>query len=98
MSYSFNIRGATAAALVAALPAKFDEVVVSQPVHSNDRDQAIAAATAMVGIVSAPPEGQELSVSVSGSLSWRSGDGLTEAYEFTGAGISVHVSTVSLAT
>lgn len=96
MSYSFNVRAASATAVLAALPAKFDEVVASQPVHSNDRDQAIATATAMVGLVAAPSEREELSVSVSGSLSWRTGDPGSSDHEFTGANVSVHVATVPL--
>lgn len=71
MSYGFNIRAATAAAAIAALPAKFDEVVAAQPIHERDRDAAVAAATSVIGLIGEPQDGQEISLSVSGYVQWQ---------------------------
>lgn len=94
MSYSFNVRAATLAAAVTAVSAKFDEVVSAQPVHANDRDAAVAAATALTGLCVEPGENEEVSVSVSGWLQWRAGDGAAEPHEFIGGNVSVQASIV----
>lgn len=90
MSYSFNVRAASKAAVVAAASAELDKVVAAQPVHAAERAQAQAAVEAFVGLV-AEPEGtdQELSVSVNGSVG--SIDG-----ELRGCGFGVYVGFVPL--
>jgi hypothetical protein len=96
MSYSFNVRGATVALAVATIAPKFDEVVSSQPVHAKDRDAAVAAGTALAGLVSEPGEGQEVSISVNGSLQWSVAVGVGEVPdEFTGASLSVQAGLVA---
>jgi hypothetical protein len=71
MSYSITVRGATAAAALAALAASFDEQVVAlQPVHARDRDAALGAAEAMAKQLGTQPEGMEVALSLSGSLGW----------------------------
>jgi hypothetical protein len=97
MSYSFNVRVASVALAAAAIASKFDEVVTPhQPVHANDRDAAIAAATSMTSFLAEPAEGEEISISVSGWLQWRAGDGMQEAgHEFTGASVNVQASIVA---
>lgn len=95
MSYSFSARGETKSDVMKAVAAGFDNVVASQPVHSADRAQAMAAVEAFLGIV---PEtaGKDFLVSVNGSLGW---SGLLGSPEqaFTGAGVGVSVSLVQTA-
>lgn len=78
MSYSFNFRAATVALASAAIAARLDEVVATQPIHEADRAQAEAAANAFVGTLGEPAEGQELAVSVCGWVS-KTNDTLTGA-------------------
>ena len=72
MSYSFFVRAATAAAVMAAASEKMAEIVVAQPVHAYDKDQALAHAAALVGQMQ-PSESQDISVSMNGSI-WKDGD------------------------
>lgn len=67
MSYSFNVRAASAALAMTAVSTKLDEVVASQPVHEADKEQALAAAEAFLTLVP-EKEGHEYSVSVNGSV------------------------------
>lgn len=93
MSYGFNFRAATKADAVAALAPKFDEVVAAQPVHAADRDIAIGAATAFINTLAEPGDGEEVSVSVSGSLQWRVAVEAGAVPEsFSGANVSVSAS------
>lgn len=66
MSYSFNVRGATKAEVSEKVEAELTKVVVSQPVHTADRDQAEAAVNSMVGLLR-DDDAQDISVTVSGS-------------------------------
>ena len=68
MSYSFNVRAADKAAARAAVAAELDKVVEAQPLHSIDRIHAEAAADAFLDLIGDPGEGQEVSVSVNGSV------------------------------
>lgn len=92
MSYVFSVRAATAALAMAAVAAKFDEVVTSQPIHAADREQAQAAAEAFIGLVPLP-EGREYTVSVSGSVGKVYFDG-EYGDDLGNASVSVNVSTV----
>jgi len=74
MSYSFFVKAATGAAVMAAAGEKMAEVVAAQPVHAYDKDQALAHAAAIVGQMQ-PNENQDISVSMSGSI-WKDGDTL----------------------
>jgi alkanesulfonate monooxygenase SsuD/methylene tetrahydromethanopterin reductase-like flavin-dependent oxidoreductase (luciferase family) len=96
MSYGFNVRAATVAAAVAAIGPEFDKVVSSHPVHAADREAAVAAATAIAALVSDAPEGQEVSISVSGWLQWSQVPAEGEAPSiFTGASVTASVTTVT---
>ncbi len=98
MSYSFNVHVASVALAAAAIASKFDEVVSNQPVHANDREAAVATSAAVTSLLADPADGQEISISVSGWLQWRDGDGTQEdGHEFTGASLSVQVSIVAKA-
>lgn len=74
MSYSFSAKAATKALVLVAIAAKLDEVVVAQPVHAVDRDQALASAKEMLSVVEDDPA-REISVSVHGSV-WKSEAGV----------------------
>lgn len=74
MSYSFQRRAATKPIVLAAVAAALDEVVAGQSVHKADRDQAMAAATAFVGVLEDNPD-KDVDVSMHGSVSWSYVDG-----------------------
>lgn len=69
MSYSFQAKGTTKAEAIAQVIEKMDQVVTQQPIHAADRDAAIETAKAFVNMVP-DDEAKDVSVSVSGSLSW----------------------------
>ncbi len=86
MSYSFNVRVASAALAAVAVSHEFDKVVEAQPIHTGDREQAEGVVAALLPLVAEPGEGQELSISVNGYIS-KAGD------EVTGisVGATIHV-------
>lgn len=85
MSYSFSVVGASKADVKQKIADSFVNVVTSQPSHAADRDAAVAIGGAMVDVLKDPAEGQEIHVSVHGSLSWQH-----DAPEvFTGASVGV---------
>jgi hypothetical protein len=87
MSYSFGIRAATKALALAAVAAKLDEVVQSQPVHKADREQAQAAAEGFINVLK-EDEAMDIAVTVNGSVSWRDvGD--DERGQLTSAAVGV---------
>ena len=90
MSYSFSVRGASRIALIENVGAKLDEVVAGQPMHKHDRDQALASTKAFVEILPEPKAGQELMVSVHGSVGWMD-HGAEGDVELTSAGVGVSV-------
>lgn len=75
MSYSIGVVAATIQAAREALAVKFDETVVKhQAVHAKDRDQALAAADAFLALLGPQPDNQDVSISLSGSLTWSQSD------------------------
>jgi len=88
MSYSIRGAGASIAIAMAALSAAMDDVVAGQPVHAQDRAQALDAAQAFADIVGEPNSAQNINIGLTGSLSWvGSGDATV-----TGANVAVSVS------
>jgi len=88
MSYSFNILAATSVLAAAEVAAKLDETVASQPIHEADKAQAQAAVDSLLPLLREPAEGEQLSVSVSGSVSkYRAED-----EGFNSLSLSVHAS------
>lgn len=89
VSYSFGVRAATKAAALEAAAVKFDEVCASQPAHERDREPALQAAAAMVGLL-ADDANKDVSLTMSGWLSWQGADGP----QVTGANLSTSASLV----
>lgn len=72
MSYSFTVSAPDKAAAKSAVSAKLDEVMAQQPSHALDRNMAEASAHSFIDLLPGDaPAGQELSVSVNGSVGWR---------------------------
>lgn len=69
MSYSYTVRAATAALALAAVSAKFDEIVAQQPTHAKDKDAVLANAKNAVEILEVD-ESRDVLVSGSGFVSW----------------------------
>jgi hypothetical protein len=93
MSYSFTVCGPTKADVLAKIDAELTKVEASQPMHSNDRQQAYAAAEAFLEIVP-PSDGREYQVSIHGSIGWtQHGEG--DPNIINGAGVGVSVSLVA---
>lgn len=93
MSYSFSARGATREAVLKSVAEKLDEVLVAQPMHKADRDQAYNAVEWYLHIVPESAD-KDYSVSVNGSIGWTGED---DAKVITGAGVGVSVSLVDKA-
>jgi hypothetical protein len=77
VSYSFGARAADKGALRATIEAEMDKVVASQPVHAADKAAVLAVADAYLDLLGAQPEGQDIVVSVHGSLGWNKPDEFT---------------------
>lgn len=88
MSYSFVIKAESKADGCNQIKQQFDDVVVSQPSHAADKDAGVAAAQAFVGILQEPESGNEVYVTVYGSLSWNN----DAPDKFTQANISISAS------
>ena len=86
MSYSFSVRAATKAAVLALVAAKMAEVAEQQPVHKHDQAQALQVAETFVSIVP-DDETREVQVTMSGYIS-----GQWEGSEFKAlSGVNVAV-------
>lgn len=90
MSYSFNVRAANKAEAKQKVREQFGVVLAQQPVHAAEQAQALAAADAFIDVLP-DDETQDLSVSVSGYLSW-SGDAAEPL--LTAASVSVNAGLV----
>lgn len=84
MSYSFSVTAASKDEAGVKVEAELAKVVELQPPHAADRQAAQDAAEAFIGLVREPGEGECITVSVCGSLTWQTDD------VFTGASVSVH--------
>lgn len=85
MSYSFSVMGATKDEAKTLIEAEFDKIIASQPVHAADKAAALAAAGAFIDLLTDPPEGKVVRVSMHGSLGWNEPD----PKSFTGSGVGV---------
>lgn len=78
MSYSFNVRAASKALAKVAVAAEFDKVVAIQPVHAQDRAQAIGNANAIIDLL-VDDDTQDISVNCYGSVGWNWVEGADES-------------------
>lgn len=90
MSYSFSVKAATKADAKAQVAAELDKVVAAQPTHKVDRDAVGVVTDAFIDAVAEPSESEEITVMVSGSVSWRGVAG-QDNNEFTGAEVTTRV-------
>lgn len=79
MSYSFSVKAPTKAAAKDNVSDQFDVVVNGQPTHEVDRAAVKAAAGAFIDMLAEPQDGDEIVVSINGSLSWSSENVYTSA-------------------
>lgn len=93
MSYSFNVRAAGPSEALAAVELEMNKVAERDAVHKFDLGAHFAAASALLALARAPREGEEISVSVTGSLGWTKLNPLPG--EFTHANLSVNVSVLA---
>lgn len=93
MSYSFSFTAANKAEAKQKAEAELDRVVQQQPVHRNDQKQALAAVCSFVDLMPEPSDGQEVNVSVSGSVSWTGTSSADGSADISGAGLHITVST-----
>lgn len=70
VSYSFSVSASTKDEAKKLIAEQFALVVKSQPSHAADEPTAIAAGNAFVDLMDDVPEGQEIYVSMYGSLGW----------------------------
>lgn len=75
MSYSFGFRAPSKAQAILDLPAHFDAATTNQTCHASDREQALAAGAAFIGVL-ADDDTKDVAVTISGYLSghWSGGD------------------------
>jgi hypothetical protein len=71
MSYSFAVTADTKVDATRQIREQFDAVVVAQPSHAADKEAAVIAAQALVRLLADPHEGDEIYVSMNGSLGWK---------------------------
>ena len=67
MSFSFNVRAATKAAVFEAASVELERVIAQQPVHATDRPAIEAAIAKHVDLFGSPGD-SDISLSVSGSI------------------------------
>jgi hypothetical protein len=99
MSYSLaSVRGATKAAIIAALSAAFDEKVLpQQPVHAHDKQAHLDGVQRQLDLLPEPGPDHEYSANMNGYLSWYRADatGQPQPSDFTSAGYGCGVSIVA---
>lgn len=88
MSYSFSITADTKADATHKIREQFDAVVVAQPSHAADKEAAVVAAQTLVRLLAEPHEGDEIFVSMNGSLGWKS----ESPDEFLHANVTINTS------
>lgn len=74
MSYSFSVSADSKEDATGKIREQFDAVVVNQPSHAADKEAAVVAAQSLVRLLVDPKDGEEIYVSMNGSLGWHSAD------------------------
>jgi hypothetical protein len=87
MSYSFGIKAANKAAAKEAVAAKFDEIVVQQPMHARDYAAILANTNATIDLL-ADDDTKDIAVSCNGYLSWGGTGEVSDASPIGTASIS----------
>jgi hypothetical protein len=88
MSYSFSVTADTKQEATHKIREKFDEVVLAQPSHVADREAAVVAAQTLVRLLADPKEGEEIAVSMNGSVGWK----YDSPEEFLHANVTINTS------
>lgn len=86
MSYSFNVRAGTKAEVLEKVAAELNQAVADQPIHSADREQAEAAASAFLGILPEVDD-KDYFISVNGSVGYQ-GEGEERVITTASVGVS----------
>lgn len=87
MSYSFNVRANNKAEAITAAEKEFDKVVEGQPIHAKDRKAAMTTVATVLDVL--PDDaGRDISVSVSGYVSWTEGERITQCSVNVGASLT----------
>lgn len=94
MSYSFSVRGATVAEVVAAAKAQLDQVAEAQQVHAHDVAAALATAEAVANLLPVD-ETQDVLLSVNGWLQWEGAADTGVQPKFVGASVGASASLVA---
>ena len=84
MSYSFSVIADTKQDATHRIREEFDKVVVAQPSHAADKEAAVVAAQSLVRLLADPHEGDDIYVSMHGSLSWQAEN------EFISASVTIN--------
>jgi hypothetical protein len=88
MSYSFQVTAGTKMDATQKIREQFDALVVTQPAHAADKEAAVVAAQTLVKLLAEPREGDEIYVSMYGSLGWQH----DVPEEFLSASVSISAS------
>ena len=94
MSYSFSVQAPSKDEAKAAVAAKFDEVIASQPMHERDKAAALSNATAVIDLLMDAPD-RHISVSVNGYVSWMNVLEAEGSNPLLGASVSASASLVN---
>lgn len=86
MSYSFSVQADNKSDASAKVGIELAKVVENQPSHAADINAAQNAADSLLAVLVDPTDGEQIGVSMSGSLSWR------DANVFTSGSINVSAS------
>lgn len=86
MSFSFTVRGATAALALAAVAAEMAKTVEAQPIHAHDAEAVKATAETFVGLLP-QDEARDVVVACHGYVEYHGGD---TAPEFVGVNVGVN--------
>jgi hypothetical protein len=88
MSYSFSVTADNKVDATRQIREQFDNIILAQPSHAADKEAAVVAAQTLVRLLADPREGDEIYVSMSGSLGWKH----DAPEEFLHANVNINVS------
>ena len=91
MSYSFSVTADTMDDATRQIREQFDAVVAAQPSHAADKEAAVVAAQTLVRLLDVSGDGEEIYVSMSGSLGWNH-DNHDNPEKFIHASVTINAS------